>query len=262
MKLLIFYWLVTLSIFGLLARLAAVGLIDHDYYQTLARENRIKVINIPAKRGVIFDRFNQPLTGMGEAASHVLGLELVYDESLRGRPGSLLVETGADGSIIREIGRDEPQTGESLATTLDKGLQQKADALLAGRKGALIAGDPATGAILALVSGPGFDPNSVEKYLNDQNSPLFNRAVGGVYPPGSTFKIITAAAALEERKIDGQTQIEDTGVIKIGDYQYTNWYYTQYGRTEGNLNVVGALTRSNDIFFNRLGEPLGIRALS
>lgn len=263
MKLVIFDWLITLSLFGLLARLAAVALIDHDYYQTLARENRIKVINLSAQRGIILDRFNQPLTGGGEAFSHVLdGLGRVYDGKLRGRDGGLLVETAADGSIIREIGRNEPQTGDNLTTVLDKGLQQKAYALLAGRKGALVASDPASGEILALVSSPGFNPEAVEKYLTDKNLPLFNRAIGGVYPPGSTFKIITAAAALEEKKIDSTTLIEDTGEIQIGPYRYGNWYFSQYGRTEGWLNLIGAIKRSNDIFFYRLGESLGIRALS
>ncbi|OIN88691.1 hypothetical protein COW80_00375 [Candidatus Beckwithbacteria bacterium CG22_combo_CG10-13_8_21_14_all_01_47_9] len=276
MRWLIFDWLVTLSLFGLLARLIGVGLINHDYYQTLARENRVKVIKLPAERGKIYDRFNQSLTGAGEAFGHVLGyvgegnreiigkdgLELVYDQLLRGKDGSLLVETDAEGLVVREIGRNDPQPGADLTTTLDKGLQQKAFALLAGRKGALVASEPQTGAILALVSSPGFKPDAVGQYLTDKNLPLFNRAIGGVYPPGSTFKIITAVAALEEKKIDQTTMIEDTGEIQIGPYRYGNWYFSQYGRTEGWLNLVGAIKRSNDIFFYRLGESLGIRALS
>ena len=276
MRWLIFDWLVTLSLFGLLARLIGVGLLDHAYYQTLARENRVKVIKLPALRGKIYDRFNQVLTGGGEAFSHVLGyvgegdreiigkdgLELVYDQTLRGRDGSLLVETDAQGLVVREIGRNEPQAGADLITTLDKGLQQKAYSLLSGRKGALVASEPQTGAILTLVSSPGFNPDAVGKYLANPNLPLFNRAIGGVYPPGSTFKIITAAAGLEERKIDGQSLIEDAGTVRIGDYSYSNWYFTQYGRTEGLLDVIGAIKRSNDIFFYRLGERLGIRALS
>jgi len=285
MKLAIFEWLVTLSLFGLIARLAAVQIIDHNYYQTLARENRIKLVKIPADRGVIYDRSGKPLDRnapegrdylLAEAGSNVLGyvgegdqeiegrdgLEKFYDESLRGKAGGILVETDTNGEVMREIGRSEPQPGKNLTTTLDAGLQQKAYELLSGRKGALIASDPKSGEILALVSSPGFDPNSVEKYLTDKNLPLFNRALGGEYPPGSTFKLVTATAALEENKINADTQIEDTGVINIGPYSYSNWYFTQYGRTEGSINIVAAIKRSNDIFFYRLGEMLGIRALA
>lgn len=285
MRLVIFEWLVTLSLFGLLARLATVQIIDHDYYQALARENRIKLIKIPADRGVIYDRSGKILDRnapagrdylLGEAGSSVLGyvgegdqaivgrdgLEKFYDESLRGKAGGILVETDTNGAVIREIGRSEPQAGENLNTTLDAGLQQKAYELLGKRKGALVASDPISGEILALVSSPAFKPSAIEKYLTDANLPLFNRVISGVYPPGSTFKLVTAAAALEENKISASTQIEDTGIINIGPYSYSNWYYTQYGRTEGKLNIVGAIKRSNDIFFYRLGESLGIRALA
>lgn len=285
MRLLLIHWLMTLSLFALLARLAVVAIVEHDYYQVLARENRIQVVNLPARRGTIFDRFGEELSAdgdqgreyyLGEAGAHVLGyvgggdremtgkdgLELSYDGQLRGRPGSLLVETDAGGEIIREIGRNEPAAGGDLTTTLDKGLQQLAHRLMAGRTGAVAAADPQTGAIRALVSAPAYNPGEVAKYLNDSRLPLFNRALGGVYPPGSTFKIITATAALEERKINGQTMIEDAGTVRIGDYSYANWYFTQYGRTEGLLDVIGAIKRSNDIFFYRLGELLGIRALS
>ncbi|MBU2051643.1 hypothetical protein KKH13_00370 [Patescibacteria group bacterium] len=285
MKWLLVEWLLTLSLFGLLARLVSVQVVNHDYYLALARENRIKLETIPADRGVIFDRFKTPLNrnapegrqyDLGEAGSAVLGyvgqgdreivgkdgLERIYDNKLKGKPGGLLLETDAAGALVREIGRSEPVPGDSLMSTLDAGLQQKAYALLSGRKGAVVASDPGNGEILALVSSPGFKPQEVEKYLTDQDLPLFNRALGGVYPPGSTFKLITATAALEEGKADASTQIEDTGKISIGPYSYANWYFTQYGRTEGFLDIIQALKRSNDIFFYRLGERLGIRALA
>ena len=291
MKLLIFNWLITLTLFGLLGRLVVVQVIDHQYYQALASGNRIKLVSLPADRGVIFDRFSRPLARnapagreylLGEAAGQVIGyvglpaqagesdresvgqegLEKYYDDQLRGVPGGILEETDAVGQVIRQISRSEPQAGNNLATTIDAGLQQQAYTLLAGRKGAVVASDPNSGEILALVSSPGFNPSQVAKYLTDPDLPLFNRALGGEYPPGSVFKIITAAAALEEHKIDESTQIEDTGVINIGPYQYTNWYFTQYGRKEGWINIVAALKRSNDTFFYRLGEMLGIRALA
>ncbi len=89
------------------------------------------------------------------------------------------------------------------------------------------------------------------------NMPLFNRAISGEYPPGSIFKLVTAAAGLAENKINRQTLITDTGEIRVGDFRFGNWYFDQYGKTEGEIGVVRALTRSNDIFFYKAGEWLG-----
>jgi penicillin-binding protein 2 len=89
-----------------------------------------------------------------------------------------------------------------------------------------------------------------------------NRSISGVYPPGSTFKIITAAAGLEQKVIDRKFTVTDKGVIKIGPYSFSNWYYTQYGRTEGPVDVVKSIARSNDIFFYKLAEMLTVDKLS
>ena len=164
--------------------------------------------------------------------------------------------------MLRELKRFEPVKGKDVKTSLDAGLMAKTYAVLANRRGAAVISRPETGEILALVSSPGFDPKNLEKVLKDSNLPFFNRAISGEYPPGSVFKVVTAAAGLEEGKINPGEQIEDTGAITIGPYRYTNWYFTQYGRTDGWLNVAGALKRSNDIFFYRLGERLGIKALA
>lgn len=285
MKLSRWRWLLTLTWCGLLARLVSVQLVNHHYFKALAEENRIRLVSVPADRGVIFDRAGRVLARnspdgreyrLGPAAAAVLGyvaadgetiagrdgLERQYDRRLGGRAGQVLLEVDAGGNPVRELGRSQPVAGDNLTTTLDAGLQQRAFALLSGRRGAVVVSDAASGGILALVSSPGFMPDRVARYLNDPDLPLFNRALGGVYPPGSTFKLVTAAAGLEEKVIDGETQIEDTGVVTIGDYRYANWYFTQYGRTEGRLNLTGAIKRSNDIFFYRLGEQLGIRRLA
>ena len=89
------------------------------------------------------------------------------------------------------------------------------------------------------------------------NMPLFNRAISGEYPPGSIFKLVTATAGLSENKFNRQTLITDTGEIRVGDFRFGNWYFDQYGKTEGEIGVVRALTRSNDIFFYKAGEWLG-----
>ena len=85
-----------------------------------------------------------------------------------------------------------------------------------------------------------------------------NRVTSGVYAPGSVFKLVTAYAGLESGEIDQETLIEDTGEIVIDQYRYGNWYFDQYGKTEGEINLERALARSNDIFFYRLGEKVGV----
>jgi penicillin-binding protein 2 len=92
---------------------------------------------------------------------------------------------------------------------------------------------------------------------------LLDRAIGGVYPPGSTFKLVVAAAGLEDKIIDSNYSIIDTGVLKVGDFSFANWYYTEYGSKEsGDVNVVRALARSNDIFFYKLAEKINVDRLS
>lgn len=200
------------------------------------------------------------------------GIEVVFEDRLRGRDGKELVEVDAQGRILRVLGRDPEVPGMDINLSIDSGVQQAvAGAFPKGTKGAVVVSKPATGEILALYSSPNYDPNifsaeiSQETYdslLASPDRPMFDRAVGGVYPPGSTFKLVTAVAALQEGAITGKSTIEDTGVIKVGPFSFANWYFTQYGRTEGAVNVVKALERSNDIFFYRVGEKTGIDKLA
>lgn len=279
-----FYWLLILvmGIFGL--RLVYLQIWEAKYYRLLADENRIKQEILPAERGKILDRFGEVLT-LSEANAHVLGyvgevseeevdkfylgavvgkmgLEKQYDQRLRGRDGLSILEQDAQGKVLRELRRIEPIQGEGLLTTLDAGLQAKAFELMDKRKGAVVISNPNNGEILALVSSPGFDAGNLPKFLTDKDLPLFNRAIGGEYPPGSVFKIVTATAALEEGRIDETTKIEDTGELRVGPYRFGNWYFDQYGRKEGWIEITRALGRSNDIFFYKLGEYLGINALA
>jgi penicillin-binding protein 2 len=129
---------------------------------------------------------------------------------------------------------------------------------LEDRPGAVVATEPKNGQVLVLISSPSFNPNDITpENLTDVTLPFFNRAVGGVYPPGSTFKIVTAVAGLEEGKIDKNTTFTDLGEIRVGDYSYKNWYFTQYGKTEGTINLVRAIKRSTDTFFYKVGEWVG-----
>jgi len=203
-----------------------------------------------------------------------MGVEEKYDEILRGVDGKELIETDAEGKPLRVLGKIDPQSGQELTLSIDYSLQEKAAELLKGEKGAVVVSDPENNEILALFSSPSFDSNlfvrdpstgserGIGDILEDPETPLFNRAISGVYPPGSVFKIITAAAALEEKAIDKETEIEDVGVIQIGPYRFANWYFTQYGKKEENVNIVKAIQRSNDIFFYKVGEMLGVEKLA
>ena len=196
------------------------------------------------------------------------GLEEEYNCVLVGVDGEELVEVDATGQKVRTLGRRQPIPGNDIKTSIDFGLQEKTSQLLSG-KGAVVVND-AKGEILALYSSPSFDPNmfidrtkqdQVTDYLSDKNLPLFNRAIAGTFHPGSVFKPIVAIAALEEGVIDEGYTFTDHGVINAGGFSYTNWYFTQYGATEGTIDLPRAITRSTDTFFYKLGEMVGVDKL-
>lgn len=201
------------------------------------------------------------------------GLEERYNCLISGVSGKELIEVDTAGKKIRILGRNDPVPGRNIKTNIDYKLQKKAAEVMGDRKGAIIISDPA-GEILALFSAPSFDPNAflpgadkstIAKILNDKDLPLFNRAIGGLFHPGSVFKPLVAIAALEEGEIDGNYTYEDTGVISVktpyGDFSYSNWYFSQYGKTEGKIGLIKAIARSTDTFFYKLGELVGIEKL-
>lgn len=203
------------------------------------------------------------------------GVERIYDCELRGQNGKKLIELDARGNYVSTLSIVPPVAGTTLKLALDEVLQKVAQQSLVtdletkepdlNRKGAVIVSNPQNGELLALVSTPGFSPQDfssenhqkINQYLKDKSEPLFNRATEGTYPPGSVYKLILATAALEEKKIDESTIIEDTGFIQAGANSFGNWYWLEYGKKEGDLNIIGAIRRSNDIFFYRTGEKLG-----
>lgn len=192
-----------------------------------------------------------------------MGAESVYNEVLRGRNGRELVEVDAEGTIVRSLGSQRAIAGEDVTLSLDAGLSLvAAKAFPEEMRGAVVISKPTTGEILALYSSPTFLPEHVDSSLGDPSEPLFNRAIGGTYPPGSTFKIVTALAALSENAITQKTTVEDIGVITIGPFTFPNWYFLQYGRKEGTVDIIKAIQRSNDIFFYKTGEWLGITKLA
>lgn len=205
-----------------------------------------------------------------------MGIEEKYDRLLRGQDGGLIYEVDAYGNKIREIGRFEPISGNDLHLLIDAELSKKAYESLAGKPGAVVVSKVENNEILVLVSSPSFDPNLLSKTENGDEKnqekikdllenplkPFFNRAITGAYPPGSTFKIVTATAGIEEGKVDENTIYNDTGQIQIGEYVYRNWYFTQYGKTEGEIDIVMAIKRSTDTFFYKVGEWVGATRLA
>ncbi len=217
------------------------------------------------------------------------GIEAQYDCLLRGVDGEELIEFDTRGKLVRRLGRREPIAGRNIKLTIDAKLQKEAyEALVAApqlakkvgqvefeggsvARGALVVQNPSTGGILALASVPAFDPSAIaadyNRLANDSNLPMFNRATSGVYHPGSTFKIITSLAGLEDGKINRDFRFVDEGVLKVdtvwaGQFTYSNWYYTQYDKTEGEIDLARALSRSTDTFFYKVGEMIGAERLA
>ena len=200
------------------------------------------------------------------------GAEAVFEDKLRGRNGRELVEVEANGKVLRTLGRDREIAGQDITLSIDIALTEAAaDAFPKGESGAVIGSNTQTGEILILYSSPSYNNNifsahiyskTYQALLTVPDQPLFNRAIGGTYPPGSTFKILITLAALEEGVVKKDTTVEDVGILAIGTFQFPNWYFAQYGKTEGTVDIVKALQRSNDIFFYKTGEWIGITKLT
>jgi penicillin-binding protein 2 len=209
------------------------------------------------------------------------GIEDQYEQQLRGINGKELIEVDATGQKVRSLGQTDPIPGQDVSLSIDLKVQEAAyKAASEVKKGAIVVSTP-DGEILAMVSKPSYDPNlftldetykastesgytDIASILTDgENQPLLNRPIEGVYPPASTFKIITSAAGLENKVIDKNFRMKDTGILKVGEFSYANWYYTQYGKTEeGDMDVQVALARSNDIFYYKLAEMITVEKLA
>lgn len=197
-----------------------------------------------------------------------VGVEETYEEVLKGEDGGEVIEIDAEGKDLRVLRETPPIPGQNLVLTIDKDLQtqlfQQLEAAIKKSKsccGAAIVQDVKTGEVLAIVSYPSFEPDLIEDYLLDPNSPFINRVISGIYPPGSVFKVVSAAAGFLSKKINPETIFEDTGVISVGPFTFSNWYFNQYGRTEGMVNMIKAIKRSNDTYFYRLGQIVGEKIL-
>lgn len=191
------------------------------------------------------------------------GLERSWEKELHGVNGGRQIEVDAMGRLLRTVSELNPTSGNSLVLTIDLAIQQQAEAAFGDKAGAAVALDVHTGEVLAFVSNPEFDPAQFagrlspeqwNKYLNDPRHPLENKALKGQYPPGSTFKIITALAGLEEGLIDEKTTVFCSGSHKHGNRAFRCWNRNGHG----SVDLKKALRESCDVYFYRLGEQLGV----
>jgi penicillin-binding protein 2 len=193
------------------------------------------------------------------------GVERFYEKVLHGKVGYQHVETNARGRTLRVLERENPVPGEDLQLHLDLRLQKRAYELLDGRRGAIVAIEPATGGILALASVPGFDTNqfvtgiSVKDYraLNeDHDNPLFNRALRGQYPPGSTIKPMLAIAALDSGTVDRNYTVWDPGYFQLtnGGRRYRDWKRGGHGW----VDMMDAVSQSCDVYFYDIAVKMGV----
>ncbi len=191
------------------------------------------------------------------------GIEKFLDSHLRGISGAEQVEVNVAGKAIRSLGRIPATAGDNVVLTIDSALQEAAWSAMGDRGGAVAVLDPRNGAVLALVSSPSFDPNLFnggisyddwETLSNDPRHPMENRSISGQYPPGSTYKAVIAAAALEEGLITPETTFYCNGAFELGDRIFRCWQE----KGHGNVNLHRAIVESCDVYFYNLGKLLGV----
>ncbi len=194
-----------------------------------------------------------------------IGVEQSYEKELHGITGFEEVETDAAGRAVRVLSRTLPISGNDLKLSLDAKLQEVAEQAFGERRGALVAIEPTSGDVLAFVSKPGFDPNLFVDGIDSENwdllnnsidRPLNNRALRGVYPPGSTFKPFMALAGLELKKRTPQYTISDAGFFSLpgSSHRYRDWKVGGHG----SVDMHKSLVISCDTYYYGLANDLGI----
>jgi len=195
------------------------------------------------------------------------GIEKKFQKYLQGERGGKQIEVDASGRIIKVLGTIEPKAGSDLHLTLDLQLQQTAEKMLENKRGAVVAVDPANGDILVMASNPSFDQNdfiggiSKKKWAlltSNPGKPMINKAIQAVYPPASTYKVVTSLAGLEEKHIDTSTRVFCPGFLKYGNRKYRCW--KKHGH--GSVNIFDGLEQSCDVYYYQAGVQIGVDTLA
>ena len=203
---------------------------------------------------------------LGDLAGKV-GLEKAWEEALRGHSGGQQIEIDVSGRKLRVLDEVRAQPGRNLVLTLDLELQEEAERALEEVEGALVVLSVHTGEVLVMANRPAFNPNLFARgirrsewrqLLENPLHPLTNRAIQGQYPPGSTFKPIMAAAALEEGVITPETQFRCQGGLPFGGRVFRCWKRSGHGR----VDLKQALAQSCDVYFYQIGQRLGIQKIA
>ncbi|HEY8190740.1 MAG TPA: penicillin-binding protein 2 [Micavibrio sp.] len=211
---------------------------------------------------------NDPLLKIPGFRIGKTGLEKVYDQNLRGRAGAAEVEVNVVGREVRELSRNPGEPGQNLTLTIDAELQRyMQDRMVEAKSASAVIMDVHTGAVYGMASTPSFDPNIFtrgltpeewEGLLSQPGHPLNNKAAGGLYPPGSTFKMVTAMAALELGIINQNKTFFCPGHFELGDTRFHCWRPSGHGH----VNVIEALAQSCDTFFYNVAVDIGIDRLA
>ncbi len=243
------------------------------------------MIQVRPERHYIFGKFASHVVGyLGEISESQLrsgnypenrpgdfigkyGAEIKWQNALNGIRGGEQVEVDAAGRKLRVITRKPPVPGANIHMTIHKELQSLAEKSMKGKRGAIVAMDPNNGEILALASGPTFDPNLFiggiakdewKRIISGKDYPLQNRAISGLYPPASVCKIVVAPAGLEEGVIDPKEEIFCNGQFAFGDRTYRCWKKEGHG----NVDLHKALVESCDVYFYNIGLRLGVEKIA
>lgn len=190
-----------------------------------------------------------------------MGIEKVFDSHLRGVPGRQQVEVDARGRPMRKLAEVPPVPGKDITLTIDVKLQAAAEQALGDRKGSVVVLEPFSGEVLALASNPDFDPNvfatrltpKAWREINSPSRPLLNRAIQSVYPPGSIYKIVTHAAAMEGGYANWNSRYVSTGQFYVGSKLFRDWKPGGWGRVEFKEGLV----KSIDTIYYELGLKMG-----
>jgi penicillin-binding protein 2 len=206
---------------------------------------------------------DDPLLSLPSMRIGKRGIEKGFDKEIRGRAGASRVEVNAYGRIIRELGKDTGDPGQDVYLTIDRQVQSLADQKLDGQSAAMVVMDVNNGDVIAMSSTPGFDPNWFNVGLSNQqwhdlttddHKPLLNKFMGGIYPPGSTFKTAVALAAIDAGIATPEYRVSCNGVFNFGGHAFHCWQH----RGHGSLDVVGGIQHSCDVFFYETARRVGI----